>query len=458
MNCKKMSRPAMVAAALLMGSVALPGAGFAADVTYDRLVNPEPGNWLTNNRTYDSQRFSPLDEINKETVKGLKVAFTVPLAPPTQGVGAFSSGLHGTPLVDDGVMFTTDGWGRVYRIDMTTGDRGYIDWIMDPKTDPEVATGILNNRGVALYGDAVYTISPDGRFICVDAATGEVRWEVETQQNPAEYFTMAPLAINGKIIIGPAGGDGPMRGRLEARSPEDGSLLWTFHTIPEPGEPGHETWKDDAWKTGGAATWVTGSYDVARNELVWGIGNPYPDFEPQNRPGDNLYSNSTVAVDADTGKVNWHFQYTPNDSWDFDEVGTQLLYSADVKGADTKIVGHFARNGFFYNLDAATGAYVNGSKYSKEVTWTAGIDPKTGRPVEYDSAKDVQTYIPETRQNKSLFGADKEPDAALLPVYRGRREHVPGGLQPDHQAHLRSVDRRLQLCPASGGRPTSPAR
>lgn len=415
-----------IAGALLLGTAL---SASAADVTFERLVNPEPGNWLSNNMTYDSNRYSTLDEINKDTVKGLKLAFAVPMAPPSQGSSFASSSLQGTPLVEDGIMFTTDGWGRVYRIDMTQGDRGYIDWIMDPKTDPELATGLLNNRGVALYGDSIYSMSPDGRFIRTDKVTGEVKFEIETQQNPVEYFSMAPLAIDGKIIIGPGGGDGPMRGRLEARDPETGDLLWTFWTVPGPGEPGHESWKDEAWKVGGAATWVTGSYDVERNELVYGIGNPYPDFEPQKRPGDNLYSNSTVAVDAATGKINWHFQYTPNDAWDFDETGTMQLYTTEVRGKETKVVGHFARNGFFYNLDAGTGAYINGSQYSDKVTWTAGIDPKTGMPVEYDATKDVQTYIPETRLNASLFGPDA-PDQSYCPYIEGGVNMYPTSYSP----------------------------
>src|SRR5690606_15492071 len=211
-----------------------------------------------------------------DTIKRLKLAFAVPLMPPSQGAGFASSALQGTPLVEDGIMYTTDGWGRVYRINMTSGDRGLIEWIADPKTDPEIATGILNNRGVSLYGDAIYSVTPDGRLLCIDKVTGEIRWEVETQQNPAEYFTMAPLAIKDKIILGPAGGDGPMRGRIEARSPTDGELLWTFHTIPEPGEPGGDTWEGNSWETGGAALWVTGSYDPELNQIVYGIGNPQP--------------------------------------------------------------------------------------------------------------------------------------------------------------------------------------
>ena len=416
-----------LALALLLGTTSLAS---AADVTYDRLLNPEPGNWLMNNRTYDSNRHSPLDEINKDNVKNLKLAFAVPLAPPSQGASFATSSLQGTPLVEDGVMFMTDGWGRLYRIDMTSGDRGLIDWIMDPKTDPELATGILNNRGAALLGDAVYTMSPDGRLIATDAATGEVRWEVETQQNPAEYFSMAPLAIDGKLIVGPAGGDGPMRGRIEARSAEDGSLLWTFNTVPGPGEPGHESWGGNSWETGGVSTWVTGSFDPDKNELIWGLGNPYPDWTPSDRPGDNLYSNSTVALDADSGALSWYFQYTPNDSWDFDEVGSQQLYNAQVNGEDRKLVGHFGRNGFFYNLDFSNGQFVNGSQYLDQVNWTAGIDPKTGKPVEYDPNAEVQSYRAESRVSTSPFDPSDGEDYKFCPYWEGGVNMFPSTFSP----------------------------
>lgn len=387
-----------VAAAVL---AAFAGGAVAEDVTYERLANPEPGNWLTNNRTYDSNRFSPLTEITRDNVKDLKVAFTVPLKPGSTGAGAFASSLQGTPLVDGGIMFMSDGWGRIYRINLNKGDRGYIDWIFDPDTDSELATGILNNRGVALYGDSIYSVTPDCGLVRVNKETGELIWRVEMQQNPVEYCTVAPLAINGKIIVGPAGGDGPMRGRLEAYNPEDGSVIWDFQTILDSSfETGAET--------GGGAVWVTGSYDIERDEIVWGIGNPYPDWEPSKRPGDNLYTNSTVALDAATGKIKWHFQYTPNDSWDFDEVGTQQLITADINGESRKLVSHFGRNGFYYDLDAANGSFVNGSQYAKKVTWTKGIEPKTGMPLEYDPTLKVQKYLPETRMDFDLMAMPSE--------------------------------------------------
>lgn len=396
-----------VAVATLLAATGFAQAG---DVTYERLLNPEPANWLSHNRTFDSNRFSPLKEITKENVGDLKVAFTLPLTPSSKGAGAFWSSLQATPLVEDGTMYMSDGWGRIYAIDLSKGDRGFIKWVVDPQTSPELATGILNNRGVALYGDSIYSVTPDCGLLRVSKDTGEILWRVETQANPVEYCTMAPLAIKDKIIIGPAGGDGPMRGRLEARSPENGDLIWTFDTVLDASfEEGAET--------GGGATWVTGSYDAEKNELIWGIGNPYPDWEPAKRPGDNLYTNSTVALDADTGKLKWHFQYTPNDSWDFDEVGSQQLYKAEVNGAETNVVGHFGRNGFFYNLDGANGAFINGSQYAEKVTWTKGIDPKTGMPLEYDPSLKVQTYLPESRMAFDLM--DMPDGFSFCPYWEG---------------------------------------
>ncbi len=372
------SRRVSLGLALFAGTV-LTAAGASAQVTYDRLVNPEPGNWLTNNRTYDAQRYSPLDQINTGNVANLDLAFAIPLqAHPLAGLGG---GLHATPLVDNGIMYMVDGVGMLYRIDLTQGDRGYINWIMDPATDPE-AGGIVNNRGAALLGDSVFTLTRDGYLTATDAATGEVIWDIGTQIDPDEYFTMAPLALSDRIIMGPAG-DAPMRGRMEARSAADGELLWTFWTIPGPGEPGGETWPaNDVYLSGASGLWTTGTFDPTTNLIYWGTANPTPFGDPALRPGDNLYSSSVLAINADDGQLAWYFQYTPNEQWDYDEIGTHWLFNVDGQ----QRIGHFGRNGFYYEFDAGNGAFIAGTQYVNEVTWTAGIDDKTGLPVEYDPA------------------------------------------------------------------------
>ncbi|MCW5697146.1 MAG: PQQ-binding-like beta-propeller repeat protein [Bauldia sp.] len=373
---------------MLLAGTAL-STGASAQVTYDRLLNPEPENWLTNNLTYDGNRYSPLDEINRDNVADLDLAFTVSLIPrPVAGLGG---GLQSTPLVDNGILYITDGGGALYRIDVSNGRQGYINWIMDPETDPEIP-GINNNRGAALLGDLAYTISRDGYLIATDASTGEVAWDVATQIDPDEYFTMAPLALDGKIIMGPAG-DAPMRGWVQGRSADDGSELWNFWLIPGPGEPGGETWPADSdiYLSGASGLWTTGSYDPETDLLYWGTANPTPFGDPTLRPGDNLYSQAVVALNASNGNLEWYFQYTPNDQWDYDEIGSHQIVSVDGE----KRILHFGRNGFTYALNATDGTFLNGVAYVNEVTWTAGLDPKTGMPVEYDpalAAGGIQVY------------------------------------------------------------------
>ncbi|MCW5695465.1 MAG: PQQ-binding-like beta-propeller repeat protein [Bauldia sp.] len=436
---RRWTRLGVVAATLLAGTSLA-----SAEVTYERLLNPEPENWLMNHRTFDSNRYSPLDEINTGNAGDLKIAFAVALAPSQEVF--LGGGLQGTPVVDNGIMYMVDSVGRVYRIDLTAGDRGFINWIMDPETDPEV-DGIQNNRGVALFGDNVYSVTRDGFFVSTEAATGEVVWQVATEQNPVEYFTMAPLALEDRLIMGPAGGDGPMRGRIEARSPDDGSLLWTFWTIPGEGEPGNETW-GDGWETGGVGLWVTGSYDPATNTLFYGTGNPSPFGDPTLRPGDNLYSSATVALDAETGALKWYFQYTPNEQWDYDEVGVNQIYTIDGE----TVIGHFARNGFYYNLNATDGTYLNGAQYVDQVTWTAGIDPKTGMPVEYNPdlrSGGVQQYAidPYATDNPTLICPNIQGGTNMFPttysertslVYASAIEGCNAAGGPDPRANLQT--------------------
>jgi alcohol dehydrogenase (cytochrome c) len=359
----------------------------AADVTFERLVNAdkEPHNWLMNHRTYDGQRFSPLARINKDNVKNLKVAYAVPL-----GGAAGNEFTNATPLVEDGFMYVTDSWGVLYKIDVRSGDYGRILWRMDPKQERQ-----LRNRGAALWGNLVITgagINP-ARIIATDKETGKVVWETAFSETPDVTFTSAPLAIKDKLVFGAANGDQGVRDWMGALDAATGKKLWLKYTIPGPGEPGHETWKGNtnAWQTGGGAIWVTGTYDPATNQTFWGTGNPVPMFDPFHRPGDNLYTNSAISYDPDTGAMNWFFQYTPGDMWDYDEVGTHILINGNVAGEQRKLVTHSARNGFLYTMERANGAMVLAKPYT-EVNWTKGIDQKTGKPLDYDPNKDIQTY------------------------------------------------------------------
>jgi alcohol dehydrogenase (cytochrome c) len=370
----------------LLASSLLAGPALAADVTPQRLINAdkEPQNWLMNHRTYDGQRFSPLDKINKDNVKGLKLAYAVAL-----GGGAGNEFTNATPLAEDGFLYVTDSWGVLYKIDGTSGDAGRIVWRMDPGQQRQQRT-----RGAALWGNLVITgagLAP--RIIATDKETGKVVWDTTFSDTPDVTFTAAPLAIKDKIIVGAANGDQGVRDWIGALDAKTGKRLWLQYTVPAPGEPGSETWKGNtnAWQTGGGAVWVTGTYDPDSNQTIWGTGNPVPMFDPTYRPGDNLYTNSAISYDPDTGKMNWYFQFTPGDMWDYDEVGTHILIDGVVGGQPRKLFTHSARNGFLYTMDRFNGQTLLAKPYI-EVNWTKGIDQKTGKPLDYDPNKDIQTY------------------------------------------------------------------
>jgi alcohol dehydrogenase (cytochrome c) len=374
--------------ALLAGSMLVAAfPALAAEVTPQRLLDPdkEPQNWLMNHRSYDGQRFSPLARINKANVKGLRLAYAVPL-----GGAAGMEVIHATPLVEDGFLYITDGWGVLYKVDVTSGDVGRIVWRMDPKQEQQAT-----NRGAALWDNLVVTAANyPARIIATDKTSGKLVWETNMMfDQPELRLTSAPLAIKDKIIVGAAGGDRGVRDWIAGLDAASGKVLWRKYVIPAPGEPGSETWKGttNAWQTGGAAMWVTGTYDPDTNQTIWGTGNPVPMFDPFYRPGDNLYTNSAISWDPDTGGMNWYFQYTPGDMWDYDEVGTHILIDGQVAGQTRKLVTHSARNGFLYTMDRFNGQTVMAKPYM-EVNWTKGIDQKTGKPVDYDPAKDIQTY------------------------------------------------------------------
>ena len=260
---------------------------FAAEVTPERLINAdrEPQNWLMNHRTYDSQRYSLLDKINKGNVNSLKIAYAVAI-----GGTSANENLEATPLAEDGFLYLTDQWGVLYKIDGRSGDVGRIVWRMDPGQEKIDAA----NRGAALLGNFVISMANyPPRMIATDKETGKVVWETNLSDGqPTLQFSAAPLAVKNKIILGAAGGDRGVRDFIVALDAATGKLAWRKYVIPAPGEPGSETWKDNnnAWQTGGGAMWVTGSYDVDTNQVLWGTGNPVPMFNPYYRPGNNLYT------------------------------------------------------------------------------------------------------------------------------------------------------------------------
>ncbi|WP_407528459.1 PQQ-dependent dehydrogenase, methanol/ethanol family [Methylobacterium oryzisoli] len=393
--CTPWSRRFLAAASLL--ALAAVPVRAADTVTQDRLLNAdkEEGNWIHHHKSFAGHRFSTLTQINRDTVKNLKVAWTLQLG-GIEGGGIWShGGLEGTPIVENGFMYVTDGWGSVYKIDTRGGD-GKLLWKMDPKTDKEWAGAVaccgVNNRGVALWGDFVVSHTLDGRLIATNKETGQVAWQRQVADpDKSETITGAPLIVKDMAISGVGGAEYGIRGWIAATDLKTEKEVWRTFTIPGKGEPGSETWKgpNDAAVSGGGSTWVTGTYDPATDLIIWGIGNPGPDWDNAYRPGDNLYTDSTLALDATTGKIKWHFQHTPNDPYDYDSVSENLLVDAGGR----KLAIEADRNGFAYAVDRTNGQFVWATPFVKKVTWTRGINPDTGKPFEYDPSKDVQTYI-----------------------------------------------------------------
>jgi alcohol dehydrogenase (cytochrome c) len=407
----------------------------AADVTNERLLNPqrEPQNWILHHGNYQGHRFSALKEINTDTVKNLKPVYTVALG-GFQAGGRYAHGaLEATPLVEDGIMYVPDGWGSVYAIDLTAGRKGVIKWKMDPGTDRawagDVACCGVNNRGVALWKDKVISIALDGRMFAINKQTGEVVWERKIAE-PAigETLTIAPLVVRDLAIVGTAGGEFGIRGFIEATDLNTGKAAWRTYTIPGTGEPGNETWKDgkDRWKHGGGSVWETATYDPETDTFYQGIGNAGPDWDTEYRPGDNKWAASVLALGATDGQIKWGFQYTPNDPYDFDEISEHPIINAKINGEDRKLVVHAARNGYFYTLDRINGSFIAGKQYTYEMNWTPGLDPKTGRPLNYNPNADIQTYA------EGSHGTRARPKSAkLCPAHIGGKNWEPSAYNPE---------------------------
>jgi alcohol dehydrogenase (cytochrome c) len=419
--------------ALLLATALTPA--HAADMTNERMLNPqrEPQNWILHHGNYQGHRFSALKEINADNVKNLKPMFTVGLSGLQSG-GRYAHGnLEATPLVEDGIMYVPDGWGSVYAIDLTSGKKGTIKWKMDPGTDRAWAGDVtccgVNNRGVALWKDKVISVSLDGRLFSINKATGEVVWERKIADPAiAEVLTIAPLVIRDTAIVGIAGGEFGIRGFVEATDLNTGKALWRTYTIPGAGEPGNETWKDgkDRWKHGGGSVWETATYDPESDTFYQGVGNAGPDWDAEYRPGDNKWAASVIAMGPNDGKIKWGYQYTPNDPYDFDEISEHPIINAKVNGEDRKLVVHAARNGFFYALDRANGSFVAGKQYVDQLNWTPGLDPKTGRPLNYDPAGGFQVY------NVGSHGTRAQPNGnKLCPAHFGGKNWEPTAYSPE---------------------------
>ncbi|MEO8049493.1 MAG: PQQ-dependent dehydrogenase, methanol/ethanol family [Acidobacteriota bacterium] len=357
-----------------------------AQVTFDRILHAdkEPQNWLTYSGTTLGQRYSPLTQITPDNVKNL----TMQWAFQARSTEKFES----TPLVVDGMMYVTQAPNDVVALDAATGE---IKWLYSYSVsrDARPCCGRIN-RGLAILGNTLYMGTIDAHLIALDARDGTLLWDTEVAKATSGYaLTHAPLIVKDKVIMGVAGGEFGIRGFIAAFTATTGKEAWRFYTIPGPGEPGNETWAGDSWKTGGSSVWVTGSYDPDLNLTYWGIGNPGPDWNGDHRAGDNLYSDCVVALDADTGKLKWYFQFTPHDNFDYDAVQVPVLADIDWPGANgppgtRKIMLWANRNGYFYALDRTTGKFLLGKPFVK-VTWSTGLD-ESGRPMRINSVEPTE--------------------------------------------------------------------
>ena len=342
-------------------------------MTYERLLkaDQEPGNWLTYSNTYNSWRFSRLDQINTQNVKNLRVKWLFQ--------GRTQDKFETTPLVVDGIMYLTRPENDVYAVD---GETGRVLWTYSHK-NPERTYNCCGrvNRGLAILDNRLFMNTLDMHLIALDAKSGRELWKTEIHDYTASggyAATGAPLALKGKVIVGMAGGEHPVSGFLDAYDAATGKRLWRFHTIPQPGEANFGTWAGDSWKTGGVATWNTGAYDPETNTLFWGTSNPWPGYNGDARAGDNLYSCSVLALDPDTGKLKWHYQFTPHDTHDWDATQTPILLDGLFRGRQRKLMAWAARNGFYYLLDRNTGEFLLARNFVRQ-TWVKGFDDK-GRP------------------------------------------------------------------------------
>jgi len=442
-------------------TVAVPMLALAQSAEDLKNDHKAPGNVLTYGMGYSQQRFSPLTRINRDNVKRLVPAWSYSMAD--------NRGQEAQPLVKDGIIYLTD-HEKTVALDALSGHaiwKAMIEY--PPETTRVVCCGIVN-RGGALFDGKLYRATLDAHVIALDIKTGKEVWRTKSS-DPKEGYSMtaAPLVANGVVIVGVAGAEFGHRGYLEGLDPQTGKQLWRTYTIPAPGEPGSETWPGDSGLHGGGSTWITGSYDPELDLVFWGTGNPAP-WNPLLRQGDNLYTNSILAIRPKTGKVVWHYQMTPNDPFDYDGVNELVQADLTIDGAPRKVVMQANRNGFLYVIERATGKLLAASKFVK-VNWAERVDMATGRPVWTEvtkgalEGKSVQvwphltggknwhpmSYSPLSKliyMNTMAFGWDYQPlpreEVANLkpgqPHYGIKRPFVYLFDDPDGRGYLRAID------------------
>jgi len=436
----------------------------AKPVTVEDLVKAQEnaGEWLMYGRDYRNWRYSPLSEITPQNVDKLKPAWAM-------STGGQFGGLEATPLFRDGVLYFTADYGRVFAVNAKTGN---IIWRYEPEYDQGfnavLCCGPIH-RGLAIVDDLVISARLDARLMAFNRTDGKVVWDTKIDDWKNGVTTnSAPLVVKDHVIIGVSGGEYGVRGYLNSYNAKTGKLEWQTYTVPAPGEPGSETWpKNDIWKNGGGPTWLTGSYDPETNTLYWGTGNPAP-WTTDTRPGDNLWTNSMLALDPDSGKMKWGFQYTPNDGWDYDGMSTPILIDTTIDGKPRKAAVVSNRNGYFYAIDRSNGECIYTFPMVEGINWAKGLDPKTCKPLVNEEMKPktggaaVEPIIPGLEGGTNWFPPAYDPESGLFFVSvnqwgmgltaweKGRLQYKPGDMYMgvDYQmyrmgetiGHLRAVD------------------
>ena len=362
---------------VLLSLFCLLSVSLSAQVTHDRLLRAdrEPQNWLTYSGGYSSQRYSLLTHLTRDNVRNLALKWV--------WRPRYLDKMETTPLAVDGVLYTVHN-SDVVALDAVTG-RSF--WTFRYAVPPESNAYVMVVKGLAISGDRLFWATYDGHLIAIDAKSGKAIWnKTLIEWKKGQQLNVAPLVIKDKVILGPATNEYGVNCWVAAFDVRTGAEVWRFKTVPEPGEPGNETWPGDSWQHGGAPIWVTGSYDPETNLTFWGTGNPNPGWNggPRN-PGDNLYSDSVVALDADTGKLKWHFQFTPNDEFDWDAVQVPVLADLEWKGTPRKVMLWANRNGFFYVLDRVTGKFLSAKAFVRQ-NWNLGFE-ESGRPIKAPRAR-----------------------------------------------------------------------
>lgn len=335
------------------------------------LAQPVGKNWLSYHGDYTGRRYSSLDQINVSNVDKLRAQWAFH--------AAHSDNLEVTPVVVDGIMFVTAA-NDAFALDAQTGrmvwhySRPVTEGLIDDASQH-------HNRGVGIWHSRIYMETDNAHLLCLDARSGHLLWDVPYTDGNKNYgATSAPLVVKDKVLVGTSGGDDGVRGFVSAYDAETGKLAWRFWTIPGPGEPGSESWPGDLYLHGCGTTWMPGTFDPELNTIYWGTSNPCPDFDGDPRPGDDLYTDSVLALDPDNGKLKWYFQFTPHDLFDYDATETPVLIDAVYRGHPRKLLAEANRNGFFYVLDRTDGKFLSAVRFAEKLNWAKGIDEQ-GRPM-----------------------------------------------------------------------------